>query len=113
MSDRYLNLVNSPIGAKVASTVGLPRPAVLRRFRAGDPIVPGPVLLGSTSGKVPAALTEIVAAAGAEAVTEPGEGAKWGALLARCALGRDPVRSRQPARLSRRRGCAHCSRPDV
>ncbi len=38
MTDRYLNLVNSPIGAKVASTVGLPRPAVLRRFRAGDPI---------------------------------------------------------------------------
>ena len=27
MSDRYLNLVNSPLGAKVASTVGLPRPA--------------------------------------------------------------------------------------
>ena len=52
MSDRYLNLVNSPIGAKVASTVGLPRPAVLRRYSSTEPIVPGPVLLGSTSGQV-------------------------------------------------------------
>jgi 3-oxoacyl-[acyl-carrier protein] reductase len=81
MSDRYLNLVNSPIGAKVASTVGLPRPAVLRRYQAGDPIVPGPVLLGSTAGRVPAALTKIVKQAGAEAQTEPIEGTRWGALI--------------------------------
>jgi 3-oxoacyl-[acyl-carrier protein] reductase len=81
MSDRYLNLVNSPIGAKVASTVGLPRPAVLRRYRAGDPIVTGPVLLGSTSGQVPAALTKIVKRAGAEPQTEATDGTRWGALV--------------------------------
>jgi 3-oxoacyl-[acyl-carrier protein] reductase len=81
MSDKYLNLVNSPIGARVASTVGLPRPAVLRRYQPGDPIVPGPVLLGATSGPVPPALTRIVETAGAEPVTEPGEGTRWGALI--------------------------------
>ncbi|MGH8860313.1 MAG: 3-oxoacyl-ACP reductase [Jatrophihabitantaceae bacterium] len=81
MADRYLNLVNSPIGAKVASTVGLPRPAVLRRYRAGAPIVPGAVLLGSTSGRVPDTLVKTVASAGAEAATEPSEGARWGALI--------------------------------
>ena len=81
MTDKYLNLVNSPIGAKVASTIGLPRPVVLRRFKAGDPIVPGPVLVGSTSGKVPAALTKLVTNAGADAATEPQEGARWGALI--------------------------------
>jgi 3-oxoacyl-[acyl-carrier protein] reductase len=81
MSDRYLSLVNSPIGGKVASTVGLPRPSVLRRYKAGDPIVPGPVLLGATSGQVPAELAKIVTDAGADAVTEPVEGAKWGALI--------------------------------
>ncbi len=81
MTDKYLNLVNSPIGAKVASTVGLPRPAVLRRFRSGDPIVPGPVLIGSTAGKAPAALTKIVTAAGAEVATEAAEGARFGALI--------------------------------
>ena len=49
VSDRYLNLVNSPVGSAVASRVGLPQPAVLRRYAAGDPLLPGPVLLGSTS----------------------------------------------------------------
>jgi 3-oxoacyl-[acyl-carrier protein] reductase len=81
VTDKYLNLVNSPVGAKVASTIGLPRPAVLRRYKADDPIVPGPVLLGATSGKVSAALTKIVKGAGAEAATEPSEGARWGALI--------------------------------
>lgn len=81
MSDKYLNLVNSPIGAKLASTVGLPRPAVLRRYRSGDPIVPGPVLLGSTAGRVPAALRKIVAKTGADTQTEAAEGTRWGALV--------------------------------
>jgi 3-oxoacyl-[acyl-carrier protein] reductase len=81
MSDKYLNLVNSPIGAKVASTVGLPRPAVLRRYKAGDPIVAGPVLLGSTSGRVTAALPKIVKKSGAEVQTEAAEGTRWGALI--------------------------------
>ena len=40
MSDRYMNLVNSPVGSAVASRVGLPRPTVLRRcltsYRAID-----------------------------------------------------------------------------
>ena len=66
MSDRYLDLVNSPVGAAVASRVGLPRPAKLRRFAADAPILPGPALLGSTSGRVPAALKKVVTAAGVE-----------------------------------------------
>ncbi|HEY7007286.1 MAG TPA: 3-oxoacyl-ACP reductase [Jatrophihabitantaceae bacterium] len=81
MSDKYLNLVNSPLGARVASTVGLPRPVVLRRYRASEPIVPGPVLVGSTSGRVPKKLTALVAATGVELQTEPVEGTRWGALL--------------------------------
>ncbi len=81
MSDRYLNLVNSPIGAKVASTVGLPRPAVLRRYRPDAPLVPGPVLLGATAGPVPDELVKIVTDAGAEAQTTPAEGSRWGALI--------------------------------
>ena len=83
MSDRYLNLVNSPIGSKVASTVGLPRPAVLRRYRAGEPLVPGPVLLGSTSGDVAAELVKLVTDAGADALTEPASTAR---ASARCVL---------------------------
>jgi 3-oxoacyl-[acyl-carrier protein] reductase len=78
MSDRYLNLVNSPIGSKVASTVGLPRPAVLRRYRADDPLLPGPVALGSTAGRVRAPLTKLITKIGATAADESD---RYGALI--------------------------------
>ncbi len=66
MSDRYLDLVNSPVGSALASRVGLPQPSVLRRFRAGDPLLPGPVLLGSTAGRPTAALKKLFTQAGLE-----------------------------------------------
>ena len=81
MSDRYLNLVNSPLGSAVATRVGLPKPAVLRRYKAGDPIVPGPVLVGATTGKAKVALTKLVAATGAEVRIAETEGDRWGALI--------------------------------
>jgi 3-oxoacyl-[acyl-carrier protein] reductase len=64
MSDRYLNLVNSPVGSAVAARVGLPRPVKLRRYSAGDPLLPGPALLGSTVGKPTAALKKLLTSAG-------------------------------------------------
>jgi 3-oxoacyl-[acyl-carrier protein] reductase len=63
VSDRYLNLVNSPVGSAVASRVGLPQPAKLRRYSAGDPLLPGSALVGTTSGKAPTALRKLLAAA--------------------------------------------------
>lgn len=45
MTDRYLALVNSGPTAVLAKKLGLPRPAVLRRHRPGQPLVPGPVLV--------------------------------------------------------------------
>src|SRR5699024_11866439 len=48
MSDTYLNLVNSGITKQIATKLGLPRPAQLRRTdpgRVDQPLVPGPVLL--------------------------------------------------------------------
>ena len=81
MSDRYLKLVNSPLGAKVASTVGLPRPAVLRRYSATEPILPGPLLLGATGGPVPEPLAAMLAGTGADVRTTPAEGTRWGALV--------------------------------
>ncbi|MDP9093456.1 MAG: 3-oxoacyl-ACP reductase [Actinomycetota bacterium] len=102
MSDRYLGLVNSPIGSAVASRVGLPRPAVLRRYRSGDPLLPGPLLLGSTSGVVREGLAKLLMAAGAE-LREPGAAGagagtgaedRWGALVL------DATDVRQPADLA-------------
>ncbi|WP_372593328.1 3-oxoacyl-ACP reductase [Actinotalea sp.] len=45
MTDTYLDLVNSGFTRTLAKRLGLPRPAVLRRFREGDPLVPGRVLV--------------------------------------------------------------------
>ncbi|EMY32862.1 3-ketoacyl-(acyl-carrier-protein) reductase, partial [Arthrobacter crystallopoietes BAB-32] len=45
MSDAYVKLVNSPAGRNIAKKLQLPRPAVLRRYRRGQPLVPGPVLV--------------------------------------------------------------------
>ncbi len=51
MADTYLGLVNTPLPGRLAKTLGLPRPAVLRRYIPGAPLVPGPVLVvGSGPG---------------------------------------------------------------
>ena len=50
MTDRYRALANSPTGARIASRLRLPRPADLRRYRPGEPLLPGPALLGAPAG---------------------------------------------------------------
>ncbi|NLF05745.1 MAG: 3-oxoacyl-ACP reductase [Actinomycetales bacterium] len=45
MSDRYVKAVNSGFTATLAKRLGLPRPAVLRRFTPGEPLLRGPVLV--------------------------------------------------------------------
>ena len=46
MTDSYLNFANSPLGAKLADSLGLPKPLPLERYKAGQPVVKGSVLLG-------------------------------------------------------------------
>ena len=43
--DGYLSFVNSAWGAKIASTLGLPRPVPLRRHQVGEPLLHGPAVL--------------------------------------------------------------------
>ncbi|WP_411733911.1 3-oxoacyl-ACP reductase [Paeniglutamicibacter sp.] len=51
MADKYLELVNSGFTKKLATSLGAPRPSILRRHTPGAPLVPGPVLLlGDSSG---------------------------------------------------------------
>ena len=50
MSDRYLKLTSAGIGRQIAQRLGLPTPTPLRRYRAGDPVVAGPVLSGGATG---------------------------------------------------------------
>lgn len=60
MTDTYLNLVNSGLTKQIATKLGLPRPAPLRRTdpaAVDQPLVPGPVLLVG-SGSAADALAE-------------------------------------------------------
>ncbi|GAA3322445.1 3-oxoacyl-ACP reductase [Paeniglutamicibacter sulfureus] len=45
MADKYLELVNSGFTKKLAKSLGLPRPSILRRHVPGAPLLPGPLLL--------------------------------------------------------------------
>lgn len=47
MKDRYLDFVNSPLGASVARSVGLPKPEVLRRHVPGSAEFGGIVAIGA------------------------------------------------------------------
>lgn len=67
MTDTYSNLVNrNPIGRSVAGQLGLPRPAVLRRYEEGQDLLGGPAAVAGI-GDAPAAAsaTAILKASGA------------------------------------------------
>jgi 3-oxoacyl-[acyl-carrier protein] reductase len=49
MSDSYLNFANSPMGAKLAAALGLPKPWVLERYEPGQAVIQGTVLIGGTA----------------------------------------------------------------
>ena len=67
MTDRYRNLANSPVGRRVTSRLGLPRPAELRRYTPGDPLLPGPALLtGAAAGQLGEVVARVLDAAGVE-----------------------------------------------
>jgi 3-oxoacyl-[acyl-carrier protein] reductase len=70
MTDRYQQLVNTPIGKLVTKQVGLPAPPPLERYEPGQPVITGPVLLGAPGdGRLAPELTRILAAVGAETLT--------------------------------------------
>jgi 3-oxoacyl-[acyl-carrier protein] reductase len=50
MTDRYAQLVNTPIGKLVTKQIGLPQPPQLERYEPAQPIITGSVLLGRAGG---------------------------------------------------------------
>jgi 3-oxoacyl-[acyl-carrier protein] reductase len=82
-SDWYQGLVHSPIGGRVAKTLGLPAPAVLRRYRVGQPLLDGPALvLAAPGGRLEAAVVGVLNA-DAEVSTDAGEAdrGRWAAIV--------------------------------
>jgi 3-oxoacyl-[acyl-carrier protein] reductase len=49
MSDRYQDLIHTPIGKLLSQRLGLPNPVPLERYEAGQPVTTGAVLLGEAS----------------------------------------------------------------
>lgn len=50
MRDRYSDLVNSTQGKRLAGLLGLPRPARLRRYVVGQPLIVGSAVVGGVAG---------------------------------------------------------------
>ncbi len=70
MSDRYEQLINTPIGKIISKQVGLPAPVRLERFEPAQPVVNGPVLLGAASGgRLSPAIARVLRSIGAEVLT--------------------------------------------
>ncbi len=68
MSDRYTQLVNTPVGKLVAKNVGLPAPVPLQRHTPGAPVIDGDVLVGAASGgRLGKAIAALLADVGAGA----------------------------------------------
>ena len=70
MSDRYSQLVNTPIGKIVSKQIGLPSPVKLDRYERGQPVISGPVLLGAApGGRLVGATATVLAAIDADVHT--------------------------------------------
>jgi 3-oxoacyl-[acyl-carrier protein] reductase len=70
MSDRYQQLVNTPIGKIVSKQIGLPTTTRLERYDRGQPVIDGPVLFGSApGGRLAGAPATVLAAIDAEVHT--------------------------------------------
>jgi 3-oxoacyl-[acyl-carrier protein] reductase len=65
VSDWYRDFANSGFGTTITKQLGLPRPAVLRRYEPGDPLLPGPAVIGSAGeGRLRGPLTSLLTDAG-------------------------------------------------
>ena len=65
MSDWYTTFANSGVGSSLVKQLGLPRPAVLRRYEPGQPVLPGPAVVGSAGeGRLRETLTAVLRDAG-------------------------------------------------
>jgi 3-oxoacyl-[acyl-carrier protein] reductase len=89
MTDRYQQFATSGVGRLIVSRLGLPSPTPLRRYRPGEPPLPGPALLGAApGGRLTDSLAAALKSAGIDVLTEPlartGDGTadpRYGALV--------------------------------
>jgi 3-oxoacyl-[acyl-carrier protein] reductase len=74
MADRYANFAHTGPGRALVRRLGLPEPPKLNRYRPGDPLVSGPVLLGGPAGgRLGDPVAKVLGAAGVEFAEPSGE----------------------------------------
>ncbi len=84
MSDRYQQLINTPIGRVVSKQVGLPQPVKLERYEPGQPVIDGPVLFGAApGGRLSGPVMAVLAAIGAEVHTPMQDDVRTAAAISR------------------------------
>ncbi|MGW1681895.1 3-oxoacyl-ACP reductase [Saccharopolyspora sp. NPDC002376] len=82
MADRYQQFTSSALGRQVVKRLGLPAPTPLRRYRPGDPVVAGPVLLGAAPGpRLGDAISVVTKGIQAQVHRTPADGERYSALV--------------------------------
>ncbi|MEP6855799.1 MAG: 3-oxoacyl-ACP reductase [Pedococcus sp.] len=82
MAGAYAGFVNSALGTKLATRLGLPQPVRLRRYVAEAPLIEGPVLVGGlTDAPVATRAKDLLAEEGIEVVDAVPDGEKVGAAI--------------------------------
>ena len=84
MADRYQQFVDSPPGRLIAGQLGLPKPARLRRYTPGQPLLEGNALVaGAPGGRLAGTAAAALEAAGAPMAGLPGadDGERYAALV--------------------------------
>jgi 3-oxoacyl-[acyl-carrier protein] reductase len=83
MSDWYRDFANSGVGSTLVGHLGLPRPAVLRRYEPGAPLLTGPAVVGTAGeGRLQGVLTRVLQDAGVPVLPAvDGDGERLAAVL--------------------------------
>ncbi|HVK28583.1 MAG TPA: 3-oxoacyl-ACP reductase [Nocardioides sp.] len=80
MTDKYQGFVSSPIGKLLVKNLGLPNPTKLDRYKAGDPLVNGTVLVGGR-GRLAESLPGLLDVLGIASVGAQADGEKYKGLV--------------------------------
>lgn len=92
MAGTYAGIVNSRVGTRLAAQLGLPRPARLRRYAVGAPLIDGPVLVGGLgAAPVAARVRDLLKLEGVDAVDELPSGGRVAAVVADLTEAREPA----------------------
>ncbi|MCP3424540.1 3-oxoacyl-ACP reductase [Rothia sp. AR01] len=90
MTDSYARLINTPVGARAARALGLPRPSELRRYRPGADALPGrEVLVLGDAGTD--SLAAGLLARGCSVYRHPEPRAAYAAVVADFTAAQDPA----------------------